>query len=205
MARTEEQKAARRARRAIAREKQEEAIKEHQRLLRERYGPDPLEDVICYKCQRRGHYAAVCGAKREKKEKGKEKESKRFRSEIICFKCHKKGHFISHCPSIEKTNRAPTATVDGPTLCFHCKQMGHQARDCSKRQRGRQAVLRPARAKGLRMLMEDGSMLHHCGNCKNWGHVEVECTNPYAEEAERVNTKESFLRRCGIEKKSVGI
>ena len=138
----------------------------------------PIDDVICYRCHEMGHYAAVCRKKR--KSKGKEKKGKRIRSEILCFKCHEKGHFFSRCPKIVKKKRAPTEAEGGPIICFHCKQVGHIARNCSERQRGRQAVLRPARNNSIWIRGTDGGRRYHCGNCKGWGHVDVECTKPPA-------------------------
>ena len=67
MAKTEAQKAARREQRAIGRKEAEEAREKFEERTTERQGPDPYEDVVCYRCHEKGHYAATCWEKRKKR------------------------------------------------------------------------------------------------------------------------------------------
>ena len=116
MAKSEEQKAARHERRAIARREAEERELEVQRMLRLE---GPWGSVTCYRCHEKGHYAVMCKEKRKKI--GKETKEKRNRSEIVCFKCREKGHFFSHCPKAKKKDGPPPIRNNGPYICFHCK------------------------------------------------------------------------------------
>ena len=140
MAKTEEQKAARRARREMARREREETIRKHEELVRDRAGPGPYEHVFCYRCHEQGHYAARCRVKRKKE--GRNVESKRIRSEIVCFKCKEEGNFSNHGPKDKKKKKKESHPSSGSTedviLCYHCKRRGHIARNCSERQQGRQ-------------------------------------------------------------------
>ncbi|XP_057440110.1 uncharacterized protein LOC130731976 [Lotus japonicus] len=47
--------------------------------------PVSKEDVTCYKCNEKGHYANECG------------------KEIVCWRCRKPGHVERNCPSAAKT------------------------------------------------------------------------------------------------------
>ncbi|XP_057443285.1 uncharacterized protein LOC130735225 [Lotus japonicus] len=51
----------------------------------------PNEDIFCFKCNRKGHYANECG------------------KEIICWKCQKPGHIERNCPNATKVE--PTLNV----------------------------------------------------------------------------------------------
>ncbi|XP_057418347.1 uncharacterized protein LOC130712534 [Lotus japonicus] len=44
----------------------------------------PKEDVVCFKCNQKGHYANECG------------------KEIVCWKCQKPGHVERNCPNAAK-------------------------------------------------------------------------------------------------------
>ncbi|XP_057452518.1 uncharacterized protein LOC130744344 [Lotus japonicus] len=46
--------------------------------------PAPKDDVICFKCNQKGHYANECG------------------KEIVCWKCKKPGHVERNCPNVAK-------------------------------------------------------------------------------------------------------
>ncbi|XP_057452439.1 uncharacterized protein LOC130744266 [Lotus japonicus] len=46
--------------------------------------PAPKDDVICFKCNQKGHYANECG------------------KEIVCWKCQKPGHIERDCPNAAK-------------------------------------------------------------------------------------------------------
>ncbi|XP_057452408.1 uncharacterized protein LOC130744233 [Lotus japonicus] len=44
----------------------------------------PKDDVVCYKCNQKGHYSNECG------------------KEIVCWKCQKPGHVERNCPNAAK-------------------------------------------------------------------------------------------------------
>ncbi|XP_057418432.1 uncharacterized protein LOC130712626 [Lotus japonicus] len=44
----------------------------------------PKEEVVCFKCNQKGHYANGCG------------------KEIVCWKCQKPGHVERNCPDAAK-------------------------------------------------------------------------------------------------------
>lgn len=182
MAKSEEQKAARRARRALARKEQEEAMEKWEKIWRERAGPGPYDNVICYRCQEKGHYAAMCG----KRDEGKKSEGQRYRSKIFCFKCRSTGHFPSRCQKVKKVNAAPTASVDQSTICYHCRLTGHIARNCPVRKYGRKAAF-------PQFVKEDGCVVHLCKKCRSWGHIEGECSGPIEGPPGRINTDALFM------------
>lgn len=170
MAKGEEWKARRRERRAASRKAHEEAIMEYEKRIRERAGPGPYDNIICYRCHGKGHFAAKCSKPR----KGKDEEAKLFRSEISCFKCKKKGHFLNHCPMLRKEKRKPVVPVNGSTICYHCKGSGHIARNCPKRQKQKKVMELPAN--GVTVI-QDGNIQFFCGKCKKWGHPVMDCTD----------------------------
>ena len=182
MAKSEKQKAARRARRALSRKEREEAIEERERLWRERVEPGPYDHVICYRCQEKGHYAVMCG----KRNVGKKKEGKRFRSKIFCFRCRSEGHFPSRCQKVKKVKSAPTTSVDQSTICYHCKRPGHIAKNCSVRKYGKKVAY-------PQFIKEDGSVVHLCQKCRCWGHIEGECSGPVDVPPGRINTDALFM------------
>ena len=181
MARTEEQKAARRERRAAERKRREELILESEERIKEKQIAGPYDDVVYYRCQNKGHYASACG----ERDKGKKKEGKNLRFVIFCFKCRERGHFPSRCLKMRKKKLAISEKPDEPIICYHCKQVGHMARNCFERQQGRQAVLRPVRENTVKHVDADGSISYYCKICKEWGHVDEECTNSFMETPEK--------------------
>ena len=186
MAKTEAQKAARREQRAIARREAQLTRAKIERGFNERQGPGPYDDVTCYRCHKKGHFAVTCREKRKKRN-----VNDRFaRPEIVCFKCQEKGHFLSHCPKVKRKKSALDLPVDRLTVCYHCRQNGHIARNCTERQRGKQAIARPARAKSAKLIDKDGNVTYFCRNCRSWGHVDFECVNPPLIQPEIVRTEE---------------
>ncbi|XP_057445804.1 uncharacterized protein LOC130737942 [Lotus japonicus] len=49
--------------------------------------PAPKDDVVCFKCNQKGHYANECG------------------KEIVCWKCQKPGHVERNCPNTAKAEQ----------------------------------------------------------------------------------------------------
>ena len=47
------------------------------------------EEIVCYKCQKTGHYSTACKSRKKKKS-------------VTCFRCNKKGHYASKCPTLPK-------------------------------------------------------------------------------------------------------
>ena len=194
MAKTEEQKVARRARREMARREREEAVRKYEALVRDRAGPGPYEHVFCYKCHEQGHYAARCRVKRRKE--GRNEKNRRIRFEIVCFKCKKEGHFFSHCPEDKekkkkKESLPSSGSTEGVILCYHCKRRGHTARNCSERQQRRRSVSCLPRA-AAKFVKSDGSIVYFCKKCKNWGHMDTECTGPVEAPPGKTDMEASF-------------
>ena len=191
MAKTEAQKAARRERRAIARREAEATRAEIERRFSERQAPGPYDEVICYRCHKKGHYAIKCRVRRKKRNV----DDRFARPEIVCFKCREKGHFLSHCPKVKRKKCVLNLPVDRLTICYHCRQTGHIARNCTERQRGEQAIARPARAKSVMVIDKDGNISYYCNNCKEWGHVDFECVNPPLTQYEVVSSEDESLAK----------
>ncbi|GET52045.1 DNA-binding protein HEXBP-like [Rhizophagus irregularis DAOM 181602=DAOM 197198] len=75
-----------------------------------------IDQVICYRCNNRGHYSNRC--KVEGRNTIKRKNN-------ICENCGGKGHFIKECTSdkVEKDQ----------IVCYRCNNIGYYASNCIKK------------------------------------------------------------------------
>ncbi|CAH1376192.1 unnamed protein product, partial [Tenebrio molitor] len=58
------------------------------------------KDVLCFKCQKRGHISKNCTAKIEE---AKKQSAPTATSQVMCFKCNEMGHYASRCEKRERT------------------------------------------------------------------------------------------------------
>ena len=67
-------------------------------------------NVECYKCHQKGHYASECAGK-----------APGFKQELACFRCGKPGHMVKDCPipesmgNITRISNPPTQRIAGPS------------------------------------------------------------------------------------------
>ncbi|XP_057426271.1 uncharacterized protein LOC130719677 [Lotus japonicus] len=72
--------------------------------------PAPKDDVVCFKCNQKGHYANECG------------------KEIVCWKCQKPGHVERNCPNAAKvepvlnTDRGRRPSTPGRVFAISSEQ-----------------------------------------------------------------------------------
>ncbi|CAH1364853.1 unnamed protein product, partial [Tenebrio molitor] len=58
------------------------------------------KDVLCFKCQKRGHISRNCTAKIGETNK---QSAPTATSQVMCFKCNEMGHYANHCEKRERT------------------------------------------------------------------------------------------------------
>lgn len=75
-----------------------------------------VQNMICFKCRRRGHMSSQCDVKEE---------------ELVCYKCGSQEHSLQECDKYKKGDTdLPFAT------CYVCHSKGHLASACPQNSKG---------------------------------------------------------------------
>jgi cellular nucleic acid-binding protein len=83
-----------------------------------------MNENICYKCRKSGHFARECnqqtiGEFKSPSKQSSDHESRSNKHSPIarCYRCNKSGHFARDCKELSER-------------CYKCNQIGHVAKDC---------------------------------------------------------------------------
>lgn len=147
-------------------------------------------EVICYRCNRIGHFAKNCRETHILKRPtvvhqkggggGGGGGNKQPSKPNTCFKCHGSGHFARECKVMDKcfkctelghmARECPKSVVRVP-ICFKCRKEGHVIRDCTAKRR----VLVTTVADNGDVVDGYTGSQYICYNCNKAGHISRDC------------------------------